>query len=92
MLNLSTATRIFVELLRCVIAAGISYAALAALRHYASSTSRSYELALLLIAGLLWTGISILVLSLTGSTLASQLIARFTNWSAADVRSDSLLM
>jgi putative peptidoglycan lipid II flippase len=82
----------YAELLRSVIAAGISYAALVTLRHYASSSSRYYELALLLIAGLLWTGISALVLKLTGSTLTSQLIARFTKWSSADVTSDSQLL
>jgi len=67
------------ELLRCVVASCVSYVALVTLRHYASSTKRSYELVLLIGAGLLWTGVSILALHLTGSTLASQLAARFTN-------------
>jgi putative peptidoglycan lipid II flippase len=66
------------ELFRCVIAAVISYAALVALRHYASeTTSRIYELGLLFVAGLIWIAISALVLQFTGSTTIGQLISRF---------------
>ncbi len=66
------------ELLRSLIASVVSYGALVTLRHYAPTTNRLYELALLLVAGLLWIGISTLTLQLTGSTLVSQLISRFT--------------
>jgi len=67
------------ELLRSLVAAGVSYAALVLLRHYASnSSSRLYELGLLTIAGLVWIGISAIILQLTGSTLTSQLMARFS--------------
>ena len=65
------------ELFRCVSAAVVSYAALVTLRHYAPTTSRSYELVLLLVAGLLWIGISALILKLTGSDLLEQLTSRF---------------
>lgn len=64
------------DVFRSVIAAVISYAALWTLVHYAPTTSRSYEMVLLLIAGLLWIGISALVLKFTGSTLVDQLISR----------------
>jgi putative peptidoglycan lipid II flippase len=65
------------ELLRSAIAGVTSYAALVTLRHFSFATSRLYEMALLLIAGLLWIGVSALMLKLTGSTLASQLFSRF---------------
>jgi putative peptidoglycan lipid II flippase len=65
------------ELLRSVIAAVTSYAALVVLRHYVTTTSRSYELAALLMATLLWIGISTLILKLTGSALISQIVSRF---------------
>ena len=65
------------ELLRSVIAGGVVYAALVALRHYATSTSRLRELVLLLAATVIWVGISAAVLKLTGSGLPGQLVARF---------------
>jgi len=65
------------ELLRSAIAGVTSYAALVTLRHFSFTTSRLYEMDLLLIAGLLWIGVSALMLKLTGSTLASQLLSRF---------------
>jgi putative peptidoglycan lipid II flippase len=67
----------YLELLRSVVASVTSYAALVTLRHYFDTTSRLYELILLMIAGLLWIGISALVLQLTGSTFVGQLISKF---------------
>ena len=67
------------ELFRCVFASVISYAALVPIRNYASTTtSRSYELGLLCVAGLLWLGISALVLQISGSPTIGQIIFRFT--------------
>jgi len=72
------------ELFRCVIAAIISYAALIALRHFAAeTTSRLYELGLLTVAGLIWIGISALVLQATGSRTIGQLISRLAKAKAA---------
>ncbi|MGB0124824.1 MAG: murein biosynthesis integral membrane protein MurJ [Silvibacterium sp.] len=65
------------ELLRSVIAAGVTYAALVALRHYAPTTSRLRELELLLVASVIWVGISAGILKLTGSALPQQLLGRF---------------
>jgi putative peptidoglycan lipid II flippase len=65
------------ELLRSVIAAGMAYAALVALRHFAPTTSRLHELVLLLVGAVLWVGISALVLKLTGSALPEQLLGGF---------------
>jgi putative peptidoglycan lipid II flippase len=65
------------ELLRSVLAAAVAYAALAALRHLAPTTSRLLELALLLAGMALWFGVSIGVLKLTGSGLPGQLFSRF---------------
>lgn len=65
------------ELLRSVLAAGVVYVALAALVHFAHTTSRLRELGLLLIATVLWFGISALILKVTGSALPEQLLGRF---------------
>jgi len=65
------------ELLRSVVAAGVVYAALVALRHFAPTTSRLHELVLLLVGAVLWVGISAAVLKLTGSALPEQLLGRF---------------
>jgi putative peptidoglycan lipid II flippase len=65
------------ELARCVVASLAAYFALVGLRHSAPSTNRLHELGLLCIAGLVWIGISALVLKLTGSDLIRQLTSRF---------------
>lgn len=64
------------ELLRSVIAAGGGYAALVMLRHFAHTTSRLHELALLLVGCVLWLGVSMVVLKITGSALPDLLLAR----------------
>jgi putative peptidoglycan lipid II flippase len=66
------------ELLRSVAAGAVVYAALEALRHFAATTSRLRELALLLAGAVIWVGISALVLKLTGSALPGQLVSRFS--------------
>jgi putative peptidoglycan lipid II flippase len=69
----------YVELLRSVVAAGVGYAALVALRHFAlHSTSRLYELAFLVLAACVWVGVSALVLNVIGSKLPDQLVSRFS--------------
>lgn len=65
------------ELLRSVAAAGVVCAALAAMRHFAPTTSRIRELELLLAGAVIWVGISGAVLKLTGSALPDQLLSRF---------------
>jgi putative peptidoglycan lipid II flippase len=65
------------ELARSVVAAGVGYAALVALRHFAPTTSRLRELVLLLVASGIWFGISALILKVTGSALPGQLMSRF---------------
>jgi putative peptidoglycan lipid II flippase len=66
------------ELLRCAIASIVTYGALVLLRHFVPTTNRLYEFGLLCVAGLVWIGISALVLRITGSALLSQLTSRFT--------------
>ncbi|HTV04434.1 MAG TPA: murein biosynthesis integral membrane protein MurJ [Acidobacteriaceae bacterium] len=68
------------ELLRSVVAAGAVYATLAALRHFAPTTSRIRELELLLAGAVIWVAVSGAVLKLTGSELPNQLLSRF-RWS-----------
>jgi putative peptidoglycan lipid II flippase len=65
------------ELLRSIIAAGVSYAALEALRHFAPTTSRLRELVLLVIGTVIWIGVSAAILRLMGSSLPEQLLSRF---------------
>jgi putative peptidoglycan lipid II flippase len=68
----------YAELLRSLLAAAIGYAALVGLRHVMpQSTSRLYELGLLVLATVVWVGVSALVLKLTGSALPDQLLSRF---------------
>jgi putative peptidoglycan lipid II flippase len=68
----------YAELLRSLLAAGVGYAALVGLRHVMpQSTSRLYELGLLVVATVVWVGVSALVLKLTGSALPNQLLSRF---------------
>jgi putative peptidoglycan lipid II flippase len=67
----------FAEVGRSVLAAVVAFAALLALRHFANTTSRLRELALLAAGTIVWIGISILVLQLSGSKLPGQLQARF---------------
>jgi putative peptidoglycan lipid II flippase len=71
------------ELARSVLAAGVVYAALVALRHFAPTTSRLRELALLAVGTAIWVGLSALVLKLTGSGLPGQLMGRFGRAKAA---------
>ncbi|MGA7318180.1 MAG: virulence factor MviN, partial [Silvibacterium sp.] len=71
------------ELLRSLLAAVVSYAALVGLRHLFPTTSRLHELALLLVATIVWLAISAAVLRLTGSKLPDQLVGRFSKSSAA---------
>lgn len=67
------------ELARALAAALVSFAALAALRHFVRTTSRLHELALLAGAMVLWLAVSAGVLRLTGSALPGQLLSRFSN-------------
>jgi putative peptidoglycan lipid II flippase len=68
----------FNEILRSVLAAVAGYGALVALRHFMpQSTSRLYELGLLVLATGVWIGVSALVLKVTGSALPEQLVSRF---------------
>lgn len=71
------------ELLRSLLAAVVSYAALVGLRHLFPTTSRLHELALLIVAAIVWLAISAAVLRLTGSKLPDQLMGRFSKSSAA---------
>jgi putative peptidoglycan lipid II flippase len=66
------------ELLRSLVAAAVTYAALAGLRHLFPTTNRLYELLLLLAASVVFTALAAIVLKLTGSALPGQLIARFS--------------
>jgi putative peptidoglycan lipid II flippase len=69
----------YVELMRSLFAAAVGYAVLLALRHFMPrSTSRLYELGLLVLATGVWIGVSALVLKLTGSSLPGQLISRLS--------------
>jgi putative peptidoglycan lipid II flippase len=65
------------ELTRSLVASAVSFAALVALRHVASSTSRLHELFLLLGATVVWIAVAGGVLKLTGSALPDQLASRF---------------
>jgi putative peptidoglycan lipid II flippase len=65
------------ELLRSLIAALVSYAALAGLRHVFPTTNRLHEFLLLLAASIVFLAISVTVLKLTGSALPDQLVSRF---------------
>ncbi len=68
----------FGEIWRSLFAAVAGYAALIGLRHFMpQSTSRLYELGLLVIATMVWVGVSALALKVTGSALPDQLTARF---------------
>ena len=69
----------YVELMRSLFAAAVGYAVLLALRHFMPpSTSRLYELGLLVLATGVWVGVSALVLKLSGSSLPGQLISRLS--------------
>ncbi|HTX42553.1 MAG TPA: lipid II flippase MurJ [Acidobacteriaceae bacterium] len=67
------------ELGRALLAALVSFAALAALRHLVHTTSRLHELALLAAAAFLWITVAGLVLRFTGSSLTGQLLSRFSS-------------
>ena len=65
------------EIGRSVLAGVVALAALLVLRHFAQTTSRLWELGLLVVAMGVWIGVSLVVLRLTGSALPGQLRARF---------------
>ena len=67
----------YTEVLRSLLAAIVSYPALVGLRILIPATSRLHELALLLVATVVWLAISAAVLRLTGSALPDQLLSRF---------------
>ncbi len=69
----------FAEIGRALLAALLSLAALAAMRHFVHTSSRLLELALLFAALLIWLGVSAAVLRLSGSSLPRQLTARFAS-------------
>lgn len=71
------------ELARSLLAAAIAWAALVALRHFAPTASRLWELALLVAATVIWVGVSAAVLKITGSGLPEQLLSRFGRAKAA---------
>lgn len=71
------------ELARSVLAAGIAWAALVALRHFAPTTSRLWELVLLVAATAIWVAVSAAVLKVMGSGLPEQLMSRFGRAKAA---------
>ena len=66
------------ELLRSVVAALVSFAALVELRHLLPATSRLQELILLIAATVVWLAVAAGVLKLTGSALPGQVLARFS--------------
>jgi putative peptidoglycan lipid II flippase len=66
------------ELLRALVASTVSYIGLALLYRAWHPTRRLGELLLLLVASVVWLGISAGILRATGSALPGQLIARFT--------------
>jgi putative peptidoglycan lipid II flippase len=65
------------ELARSLLAAGVSFLALVALRHLLPSVTRVQELVLLLAATPLWAGLCWVTLHWTGSALPRQLLSRF---------------
>jgi putative peptidoglycan lipid II flippase len=65
------------EIARSFVAALVSLAALIGLRQLVHTTSRLWELGLLVVATLVWAGLSVAVLKLTGSSLLSHLMSRF---------------
>lgn len=69
----------FAEIARSLLAAGIGYAALIALRRFMpGSTSRLYELALVIVATVVWMGVSVLVLKISGSSLPNEIYSRLS--------------
>ena len=67
----------FGEIARALLAGLASLAMLLALRHAVHTTSRLWELGLLIVALAIWLGVSAAVLRLTGSALPNQLLSRF---------------
>jgi len=68
----------YAELFRSAFAGALSLAALLVITHYIHTTSRMYELLLLIAATAIWLAISLAVLKLTGSNLPNQLLSRFS--------------
>lgn len=69
----------YAEIGRAFIAGLLSVSALLGLRHLVHTTSRWWEVALLVGAAVVWFGVSTMSLRLTGSSLPSQLTARFAS-------------
>ena len=67
----------YAEIGRAILAGAVALAALLGMRYFVHTTSRLWELALLAAAMLVWIGVSITVLRLSGSKLPGQLQARF---------------
>jgi putative peptidoglycan lipid II flippase len=65
------------EIGRAAVAGLVALAALLAIRHFVHTTSRLWELALLAAAMVVWIGVSVAVLRLSGSALPGQLRARW---------------
>ena len=68
----------YIEFLRSLLAGSLSVVALWFLSDLFGSQTRIRELALLLVGGILWALISFVVLKLTGSSIPSRLLARFS--------------
>ncbi|HEX4036420.1 MAG TPA: lipid II flippase MurJ [Acidobacteriaceae bacterium] len=69
----------YAEIGRSLLAGMVALGALLGLRHFVQTTSRLRELALLAGALVLWTGVSALVLRISGSSLPGELRARFAS-------------
>ena len=67
----------YAEITRALVAAAVSFAFLYGLKYFFRSTNRVSELVLLVAATILWIGVSIGVLRLTGSSLPALLTSRF---------------
>jgi len=65
------------ELGRSLLASLVSFGALVGLAHFVHTTSRLWELLLLVVATLVWVGVSTAVLKMTGSSLPNQMLSRF---------------
>jgi len=65
------------EIGRAALAGLVALAALLTIRHFVHTTSRLWELALLAGAMVVWIGVSVAVLRLSGSALPGQLRARW---------------
>lgn len=69
----------YAEMGRGLLAGVVSLVVLLALRHFVHTTSRLRELALLTAALVIWVGVSVAVLRISGSSLPGELRARFAS-------------